>query len=673
MRTHGRSLVYIMLGVIVMAILAGVSTGQTTAVPVPCRERPDTSAAASAVASQPPTSQREELRPAIDSLLQVNRSLLREAGSTKFLYLLSAAAQALATVMTLIFTVTLVVAQLVAPYGLHMSKRAFSSRNLARMSVFIAATLFSLVALLSGNGVLAIVSAVLSLICMAVLIDYFWRVSREMEPRAAIRDLRAEATALATDNSGGAVAAALKLETMAYGALAKGDYELVQEALEAIGSTVSALAGHGQTDLALALRDDIKALLIEAGARPKPTQEMLLGLINGLATTKTGFYAMYAVLLEILDSVLASYEWPRAEEAYSAVYRASGRYLELLVDAAPDRAEDVVSAVDKVGSRLVSTWRRVVSAQGSAKNYGCGNAAATLQGILAAAARKAARSTGVNARVVTAFTRAMLDIGRREQGFRPLMHNAPYAWKRVADTLRKAGPYLDEADIRRPLADLTADWDTEPAVLASTWLGLATVFADKPAASLVDVALEKFSESLANCPDIQAEELVTHLRRSAPKLVAAGYGSDNHLWRAILALWSRRALTTNTAASVFVAFAQEEDETRPQGGRFLAMYQMADSMLELAMNGSRPVGQSETTELVANWLVAAAFYAKSHVTSARPQLPPELAGQNRDARKAVTIRERRVAALQTVENWSAKLRPTVTWLLEHPGAAWFVH
>lgn len=662
-----------MLGVIVMAILAGVSTGQTTAVPVPCRERPDTSAAASAVASQPPTSQREELRPAIDSLLQVNRSLLREAGSTKFLYLLSAAAQALATVMTLIFTVTLVVAQLVAPYGLHMSKRAFSSRNLARMSVFIAATLFSLVALLSGNGVLAIVSAVLSLICMAVLIDYFWRVSREMEPRAAIRDLRAEATALATDNSGGAVAAALKLETMAYGALAKGDYELVQEALEAIGSTVSALAGHGQTDLALALRDDIKALLIEAGARPKPTQEMLLGLINGLATTKTGFYAMYAVLLEILDSVLASYEWPRAEEAYSAVYRASGRYLELLVDAAPDRAEDVVSAVDKVGSRLVSTWRRVVSAQGSAKNYGCGNAAATLQGILAAAARKAARSTGVNARVVTAFTRAMLDIGRREQGFRPLMHNAPYAWKRVADTLRKAGPYLDEADIRRPLADLTADWDTEPAVLASTWLGLATVFADKPAASLVDVALEKFSESLANCPDIQAEELVTHLRRSAPKLVAAGYGSDNHLWRAILALWSRRALTTNTAASVFVAFAQEEDETRPQGGRFLAMYQMADSMLELAMNGSRPVGQSETTELVANWLVAAAFYAKSHVTSARPQLPPELAGQNRDARKAVTIRERRVAALQTVENWSAKLRPTVTWLLEHPGAAWFVH
>ncbi len=662
-----------MFGVTVMAILAGVSIGQTTTVPVPCGVRPDTSAAVSAVGSQPPTSQREELRPAIDSLLQVNRSLLREAGSTKFLYLLSAAAQALATVMTLIFTVTLVVAQLVAPYGLHMSKRAFSGRNLARMLVFIVATLFSLVALLSGNGVLAIVSAVLSLICMAVLIDYFWRVSRELEPRAAIRDLRAEATALATDNSGGAVAAALKLETMAYGALAKGDYWLLREASEAIGATMSALADQGKTDPALELRDDIKALLIEAGARPKPTQEMLTGLIEGLNNTETGFYAMHAVMLEIIDSVLASYEWPRAEEAYSAVYRASGRYLELLVDAAPDRADEVASAVDRVASRLVSTWRRAVSALGTPKAYGCGNAAATLHGIFAAASRRAARSTNVNAIVVTACTRAMLDMGRREPGFRPLMHNAPYAFTRTADTLRKAGPYLDETTIRQPLAELMEEWDTEPAVLASAWLGLAAVFAANPAAKLVDIALEKYSKALTRCQDTQAEELATHLYKSASKLVAAGYGSDNHLWSAILDLWRKRALKTTTAISVLVSFAQAESELRSQGGRFLAIHQMSDSLLELALNGSRQVDESETTELVANWLVSAALYARSFVTTERPQFPPELIGQNRDTRRAVTIRKKRTEALEIIERWSGKLKVEVDWLQRQPGADWFVH
>jgi len=607
----------------------------------------------------------------MDSLLQVSRSLLRESSSTKFLYLLSAAAQALATIMTLIFTVTLVVAQLVAPYGLHMSKRAFSPRNLARMMAFIVATTVSLVALLSGSGVLAIVSAAMTLVCMWVLVDYFRKVSGELEPLSAVKDLRRDAIALADAGQDGVDRVVLKLETMAYGALAKGDYELLPKALEAIGATMSALADHGKTDSALGLRDDIRALLIEAGARPKPTQEMLTGLIGGLNNTKSGFFAMYAIMLEIIDPVLASFEWPRAEEAYSAVYRASGRYLELLVDAGPDRADDVASAVDKVVTRLVSTWRRVASAPGAPKHYGCGNAAATLQAILAAAARKAARSTNVNARVVTACTKAMLDIGRREQGFRPLMHNASYAFRRVADTLRKAGPYLDEAAIRRPLTDLTADWDTEPAVLASTWLGLAAVFADRSSASLVDVALEKFSECLANCPDTQAEELATHLGRIAPKLVAAGYGSDNPLWRTILALWQKRALKTTTAVSIFRSFAQAEHDSRPHGERFLAIYQMANSMLELALNKSRQVDDAETTELVAIWFVSGALLARSRATDHGTPFPSELGDQNRLSPKAQTLSGKRAEALRVIDGWSDTLKSDVEWLLGLPGSHWF--
>jgi hypothetical protein len=191
--------------------------------------------------------------------------------------------------------------------------------------------------------------------------------------------------------------------------------------------------------------------------------------------------------------------------------------------------------------------------------------------------------------------------------------------------------------------------------------------------SLVNVAIEKFSEALANCPDIQAEELATHLGRSAPKLVAAGYGSDNPLWRTILALWQKQTLKTTTTVSVFVSFAQAESELRPQGGRFLAIHQMAGSMLDLALNRSRQVDESETAELVANWLVSAALYAQSFVTTDRPQLPPELIGVNRDTLKAMTIRGKRTEALETIGRWSAKLKVVVDWLLRHPGADWFVH
>jgi hypothetical protein len=661
-----------MLGVTILAVLVAAGRGQAAATPAAPGSGFDTTGATLVAGTKPIARTQSELRPAMDSLIHTSERTFTEIRNSKYLYLLSATAQALATIMTLIFTVTLVVAQLVAPYGLHMSKRAFSRKNLVRMMVFIVATVFSLVALLSGNGILAVVSIALTLVCMGVLVDYFMKVSGELEPRSAIRDLRRDAIALVGAGQDGVDDAVRKLETMAYGALAKGDYELLPKALEAIGEIASVLAERKKRDLVLTLRDSLKALLIEAGARPKPTQEMLWGFVEGSFRSKTGFFVIHKLILETIDAVLASYEWPREEEAYSAIYKGSGRFLELLIDVAPDFPDGVADAVEEAAARLVSTWRRVVRA-GSARTFGCGNAAATLQGVMAYAARRAAESSTVRAGLVNSCAKAMLQIGRQEQNYTPLMYNAPSAFERMVDALTKVAPYLDGDIVRSPLEELMADWGVEPNDKAAAWLMLSEEFSLNPTARLVDVAINRFSEAWTKCTDEQAEDLAQLLNDMASKLVAAGYGIDNRLWHAVLALWQKQALKTTSAVSTLVSFEEAERELRPQGGRFLAIYQMADSMLELALNKSRQVDESETTELVANWLVSAALYGRSHVTTEDPRLPPELTGQNRDTAKAVTIRAKRTEALETIERWSVKLKVAVDWLLRHPGADWFVH
>lgn len=108
------------------------------------------------------------------------------------LYLLSAIAQSLAAVLALVFTISLVVAQLSSKYSHRLLASFFDKSTIFYILLFIISVLlpFWILSQPEINDVPVKFSLILSVICLLFLIPYFLRFKEKLDPERIIEDLK---------------------------------------------------------------------------------------------------------------------------------------------------------------------------------------------------------------------------------------------------------------------------------------------------------------------------------------------------------------------------------------------------------------------------------------------------------------------------------------------------
>jgi len=109
-------------------------------------------------------------------------------------YLLSAIAQSLAAVLALIFTISLIVAQLSSRYSYRIIPGFFDKRTIGHIVLFVVAILFPLLLLAidKPGSELVKVSFILAAVCLLLLVPYFLHFRQKLKPEHIISELKDE-------------------------------------------------------------------------------------------------------------------------------------------------------------------------------------------------------------------------------------------------------------------------------------------------------------------------------------------------------------------------------------------------------------------------------------------------------------------------------------------------
>ena len=150
-------------------------------------------------------------------------------------YLLSAIAQSLAAVLALVFTISLIIAQLTSRYSHRVLASFFDAPTTGYMCIFIVAVIlpFWLLAEPSINGVKG--SLVLAIVCLVLLVPYFLGFLKKISPEHVLLDLKNRASEqLLADPNTEPVNVAI-IDDIATQALALRDYETFGMSIESLG------------------------------------------------------------------------------------------------------------------------------------------------------------------------------------------------------------------------------------------------------------------------------------------------------------------------------------------------------------------------------------------------------------------------------------------------------
>jgi hypothetical protein len=451
------------------------------------------------------------------SVVQPARNTPASQDDWRFHYLLSAIAQALASIMTLVFTVTLVVTQLTSTYGMHLAEAAFGRRNLAKMGVFVFTMMFSLVALYRPSWVTGALSLALTLGCMAVLLLHFRSMRAELDILTLVRGTRDAAvkhiTAKDTERSMREID---KLETVAYRATGQCDYATT----EACVRTMSALIGHllsaEPDDAALDVKERIKQMALDVRGRPKAVSVVLQGFVDGLAMDAKAVRRFYPQVVETLEALLHACEWPREEESVAAVFLAAGRFLDRLRSLP---GEWTVAAV-YVMRRMTDEWRLLVEPVRNAPLVpGRGRAATTLHAAYASLAQKCARQSEPDVALVNAAVKYTLDLLTTKHTQAGFGASKDYVLERTTATLVATAGCLNVDVIKPVLERVMHIGDSEPEALRLWWdVVQAMLGAEK--SPLVASTMKRLVTALKTSSDPEREQ---H-RRSVLTAVAGDAG-----------------------------------------------------------------------------------------------------------------------------------------------------
>ena len=150
-------------------------------------------------------------------------------------YLLSAIAQSLAAVLALVFTISLIAAQLSSRYSQRVLAGFFDVPTIAYMLLFIIAVIlpFWLLAEPSINGVKG--SLILAAVCLVILVPYFLGFRKRVIPERVLLDLKNHASEQLLADPNTEPASVAMMDDITTQALASRDYGTFGKGIQAFG------------------------------------------------------------------------------------------------------------------------------------------------------------------------------------------------------------------------------------------------------------------------------------------------------------------------------------------------------------------------------------------------------------------------------------------------------
>jgi hypothetical protein len=148
-------------------------------------------------------------------------------------HLLAATAEAMAAILALVFTITLVVSELTAAYSHRLIQRLLTPFTIFYMLLFILATILPLVLIAHGDKAGIRVTLTLASLCLALLLPFFRYFLYRITPNALLNDLSSAARRkLLRGEEAGEMEA---LDNMSVSALEFKDYDTFETALTRLG------------------------------------------------------------------------------------------------------------------------------------------------------------------------------------------------------------------------------------------------------------------------------------------------------------------------------------------------------------------------------------------------------------------------------------------------------
>lgn len=535
--------------------------------------------------------------------------------NTPHYYLLSATAQSLATIMTLVFTVTLVVAQLTTTYGMHLAESAFGWRNISKMLVFMVATAFSLAGVLFPCLPTSLISIALTLVCMGVLVQHFRSMKSELSIEAAIERLRQQAVlaigARRKDDFGTQLD---RLETIAYQALSKYDYVNAGAAITSMAYLAGALESADWRDDALEMKERIKRMALEVREHPKGVSVVLEGLVRGI--TRAGSAATEMMRDQIVDTVVAvirACAWPREEEIVASAFEGAGRLLTGLV---METNPDLGGATAYVMNRMTDEWKHLTSTS-SGRDHGRGRAATVLHGTYCKLARACVDRTRPDEGCINAAVAHALELQANEHGEGTFGPSSGFALRRMTDTLVATARFLKPGPVLTPLENVSTAYNGWSFRAMVHWQDVLEAMLDGGDPSLVNVVLGKVTGAMAAVVDRRYSDHVRAIvvalgNRAGPLVHALGihdYGATQSLFTVATNKMSAGLVDRSDLARCILSFAVTQFATGSPNRIAEKLLTVSDTLVGKFEDGAT---SDIEPDVAFCWFLSAALRFKQH-------------------------------------------------------------
>lgn len=438
-----------------------------------------------------------------DSSLSLQKEILKtienqtaSIQSSKYLYLLSAAAQVLAAIMALVFTVTFVVAQLTTRYGMHMAARTLRPRKLIWIFLFIALPIFPLFALLIGESWTAFLSIPFTLTCIVGLVIYLGTLKRELQITVVVDELRKKATKeIRSGKIADVTRVVQEIEDIAYGAISQTDFSTLRSTAGALVCIKEESFIRSHFDFEEDIDRRLRQLCCESARSPRGTAATLQGTIEAINNTDRGPLSRLAtVITNMLEGSLRSCEWPLREEIFTSSYYQLRDLFYKLANAKPTDIAIITKKVNEICEQIVSVLKEAISSVNPGANvkvYGSGQALNTLissflHGVKSCRDRNNEMITPLNAFMFGALEVMTLQSRVRTQ-------YATESVRMITDSLEASKELLDDNVIVDRLRRLPVDYDYQPILATDQWQQMVFSFVINKKPNLANVAFDKFN------------------------------------------------------------------------------------------------------------------------------------------------------------------------------------
>lgn len=167
-------------------------------------------------------------------VLEIQPTIVKGIERSQTLYLLSAVVQSLAAIAALVFTISLVVAQITSRYSLHVVKGFFDKYTLGYISLFIISILLLIWQLAETSTIIVRISLVLTSACLIFLLPFFLFIREKLDLSLQINYMVADSLRKLSTKKGEMPTEINTIENVIYSSFANSDYDTFETGVESL-------------------------------------------------------------------------------------------------------------------------------------------------------------------------------------------------------------------------------------------------------------------------------------------------------------------------------------------------------------------------------------------------------------------------------------------------------